>query len=55
MIGLFVGLWSLLFWIPGIIAAYRYSQAYYILAENPDKGIMDCIRRANHDDRAQDG
>ena len=46
MIGLFVGLWSLLFWIPGIIAAYRYSQAYYILAENPEKGIMDCIRES---------
>lgn len=46
MVGLFVGLWSLLFWIPGIIASYRYSQAYYILAENPDKGIMDCIRES---------
>lgn len=46
MIGLFVGLWSLLFWIPGIIASYRYSQAYYILAENPEKGIMDCIRES---------
>ena len=46
MIGLFTGLWSLLLWIPGIIAAYRYSQAYYILAENPDKGIMECIRES---------
>ncbi len=46
MIGIFVSLWSLLFWIPGIIAAYRYSQAYYILAENPDMGIMECIRES---------
>ena len=46
MIGLFVGLWSLLLWIPGIIAAYRYSQATYLLAENPDKGIMECIRES---------
>jgi len=29
-------LWSLLFIIPGIIAAYRYSMATYIMAENPD-------------------
>lgn len=46
MIGIFVGLWSLLLWIPGIIAAYRYSQAYYILAENPEMGIMECIRES---------
>lgn len=26
---------SLLFVIPGIIAAYRYSMATYIMAENP--------------------
>lgn len=28
-------LWSLLFVIPGIVAAYRYSMAPYIMAENP--------------------
>lgn len=27
--------WSLLFVIPGIVAAYRYSMATYIMAENP--------------------
>lgn len=32
---LFIFLWSLLFFIPGIIAAYRYAMAPYILAENP--------------------
>ena len=31
---------------PGIIAYYRYSQAFYILAENPEKGIMDCINES---------
>ena len=34
--GLFIFLWSCLCYIPGIIAALRYSQAFYILAENPD-------------------
>jgi uncharacterized membrane protein len=32
---LFVFLWSLLFVIPGIVAAYSYSMAPYILADNP--------------------
>lgn len=32
---IFTFLWSLLFIIPGIIAAYSYSMTYYILADNP--------------------
>lgn len=32
---IFVTLWSLLFVIPGIIAAYSYSMSYYILKDNP--------------------
>ncbi len=34
--GLFTFLWSLLFIIPGIIKAYAYMMAPYIMAENPD-------------------
>ena len=34
LIALKVFAWSLLFVIPGIIAAYRYSMATYIMAEN---------------------
>jgi len=44
--GLFIWLWSLLFIIPGIIAALRYSQAFYVLAENPDMSIRDCVRES---------
>ena len=33
---LYTLLWSLLFYIPGIIKAYSYSMAPYILAENPE-------------------
>lgn len=29
-------LWAMLFWIPGIIAAYRYRFALYNLLENPE-------------------
>ena len=43
---LFIALWSLLLIIPGIIAAYRYSMAIYILLDDPDKGVMDCIRES---------
>ena len=32
---LYIFLWSLLFVIPGIIAAYRYSMTSFILSENP--------------------
>ena len=41
--GLFVALWSLLFVIPGIIAAYSYAMTDYILAENPDMTAREAI------------
>ena len=40
---LFIFLWSLLFVIPGIIAAYRYRFAVYNLCEDPEMGVMDAI------------
>lgn len=43
LVGLFTFLWSLLFIIPGIIASYRYAMTPYILAENPNIGVMDAI------------
>ena len=43
VMGLFITLWSLLFIIPGIIASYRYAMAPYIMAENPDVGIMEAL------------
>jgi uncharacterized membrane protein len=46
MIVIFITLWTLLLIIPGIIAALRYSQAVFIMVENPDKGIFQCIRES---------
>ncbi len=46
LMGLFIFLWSLLLVVPGIIAAYRYSQALYILLDNPDKSPLECIRES---------
>lgn len=40
----FIFLWSMLFVIPGIIAAYRYRMSYYILYDHPDMRAIDCIR-----------
>ena len=40
---LFIFLWAMLFIIPGIIAAIRYSQAFFILADDPTKGIRQCM------------
>lgn len=41
--GLFIFLWMLLFIIPGIMAAYSYAMAPYILAENPDMTAREAI------------
>ena len=41
--GIFIFLWSMLFVIPGIVAAYRYSFAILNLCENPDLGVMEAL------------
>jgi len=43
---LFVCLWTLLFIVPGIIAALRYSQAFFILADDPSKSIRQCMNES---------
>ncbi|MDR0952491.1 MAG: DUF975 family protein [Oscillospiraceae bacterium] len=43
---IFTFLWTLLLVIPGIIARYRYSQALYILIDNPELSALECIRRS---------
>lgn len=40
---LLIALWTLLFIIPGLIAAYRYSMVFYILADNPQMGVLEII------------
>lgn len=44
LIGIFVLLWMLLLIVPGIIAVYRYSQVWYVLADNPQMDAMDALR-----------
>ena len=43
VIYLFTMLWSMLFLIPGVIAAYRYRFALYNLYENPGIGVMEAL------------
>lgn len=43
LISVFTMLWSLLFFIPGIIAGLSYSMAPYILAENKQLTAMEAI------------
>lgn len=40
---LFIALWSMLFVVPGIVAAYRYRFALYNLYDNPDIGVMQAL------------
>ena len=40
----FVLLWSLLLYIPGIVAIYRYRFALYNLCENPELSPLEAIR-----------
>lgn len=46
VMNIFVFLWCLLLVVPGIIASIRYSQAFFILADDPSKDIMQCINES---------
>ena len=41
---LIIGALSLLLVFPGIIAAYKYSQSLYILLDNPEYSVIDCLK-----------
>lgn len=40
---IYIVLWSLLFWIPGIVKSYSYAMTYYILLDNPNMSANDAI------------
>ena len=43
---LFILLWMLLLIIPGIIMSYAYMMTFYVLADDPQVGARDAIRRS---------
>lgn len=46
LVGLYTFLWSLLLFVPGIVKSCSYSQAMYILAEDPGMGATEAINRS---------
>ena len=46
LVGIAVCIGTILFIIPGIIVSFMYSQVYYIMAENPDISVLDCLRES---------
>ena len=44
----FIILWSMLLFVPGIIAFYRYRFAMLDLCENPSLGVMEAIHMSKH-------
>ncbi len=44
LVSIFTALWSLLFFVPGIIKSYSYSMAYYIKQDNPELNANQCIK-----------
>lgn len=46
LIGVFTFLWSLLFWIPGIVKGLSYSMAYYVLTENPELTAREALNES---------
>ena len=47
-----VFLWSLLLFVPGVVAHYSYSQAMYLLIDDPTKSPVQCLRESR---RMMDG
>ncbi len=39
-------LWSLLFIVPGVIAAFRYSQAFYVMIDHPEYSANQCLEES---------
>lgn len=46
LVSIFTALWSLLFYIPGIIKAISYSMSMLIVAENPGISAREAIKRS---------
>lgn len=43
---IFITLWSMVFLIPGIIASIRYSMSFFIMIDNPELSIRECVNRS---------
>ncbi|MFE5322550.1 DUF975 family protein [Paenibacillus sp. NPDC056579] len=46
VMSIFIMLWTLLLIVPGVIATLKYSQAFFIMNDNPEIGAMEAIRQS---------
>lgn len=46
LMDLYVFLWTLLLFIPGIVASYRYRMVPYLLAEHPELSAQEVLQRS---------
>lgn len=42
----YIILWTLLLYIPGVVKSYSYAMTYYIALDNPELGAEECINRS---------
>ena len=47
LMGVKIFLWTLLFIVPGIIATFRYSQAFYVLIDHPEYSANQCLKESS--------
>ena len=47
LMGIKIFLWSMLFIIPGILAAFRYSQAFYVMIDHPEYSANQCLAESS--------
>ncbi|MBQ7378682.1 MAG: DUF975 family protein [Clostridia bacterium] len=52
LVALYTALWSLLFYIPGLVKSYSYAMTYYIMLDHPEMGINEAITESR---RMMDG
>jgi uncharacterized membrane protein len=46
LMSVYLILWSLLLWIPGIVKSYSYAMTFYIMQDNPGIGANEAITRS---------
>lgn len=46
LIGIAIILGTILFIIPGIVIALMYSQVFYLMIDNPDMGVLECLQKS---------
>ena len=46
LVSVYTFLWTLLFWIPGIVKSFSYAMTFYIMNDNPEMGANEAITRS---------